>query len=100
MSTLFGSSPAAAATTSTTGDLSKDVALVQPPEDSTSHLAFSPQGDFLAVSSWDKKVRIYQVNEQGQSEGKAAMDFDAPVLGCAWSEVSCAGFEDMSGRLY
>ncbi|KIY02409.1 uncharacterized protein Z520_02547 [Fonsecaea multimorphosa CBS 102226] len=86
MSTLFGSSPAAAATTSTTGDLSKDVALVQPPEDSTSHLAFSPQADFLAVSSWDKKVRIYQVNEQGQSEGKAAMDFDAPVLGCAWSD--------------
>ncbi|KAJ9616379.1 RNA export factor gle2 [Cladophialophora chaetospira] len=85
MSGLFGSA-ASSAPTSTTGDLSKDIALVQPPEDSTSHLAFSPTGDFLAVSSWDKKVRIYQVNEQGQSEGKAQMDFDAPVLNCAWSD--------------
>jgi mRNA export factor len=87
MSGLFGSAASSTAASSTTGDVSKDVALVQPPEDSVSGLAFSPTADFLAVSSWDKKVRIYQVNEQGQSEGKAAMDFDAPVLGCAWSEV-------------
>ena len=87
MSGLFGGGAAAAATTSTTGDLSKDVALVQPPEDSTSFLAFSPSADFLAVSSWDKKVRIYQVSETGQSEGKASMDFDQPVLNCAWSDV-------------
>jgi mRNA export factor len=86
MSGLFGTT-ASAASTSTTGDLSKDVALTQPPEDSTSHLAFSPTADFLAVSSWDKKVRIYQVNENGQSEGKASMDFDMPVLNCAWSDV-------------
>ena len=86
MSGLFGSA-ASSAPASTTGDLSKDIALVQPPEDSTSHLAFSPTADLLAVSSWDKKVRIYQVNEQGQSEGKASMDFDGPVLNCAWSDV-------------
>ena len=88
MSGLFGSTAASAASTSTTGDVSKDVALVTPPEDSISDLKFSPSADFLAVASWDKKVRIYQVNEQGQSEGKAAMDFDGPVLNCAWSEVS------------
>lgn len=88
MSGLFGSTATSAASTSTTGDVSKDVALVAPPEDSISDLQFSPQADFLAVASWDKKVRIYQVNEQGQSEGKAAMDFDGPVLNCAWSEVS------------
>ncbi len=91
MSGLFGSA-ASSTPASTTGDLSKDIALVQPPEDSTSHLAFSPTGDFLAVSSWDKKVRIYQVNEQGQSEGKAQMDFGAPVLNCAWSDVSFISF--------
>jgi mRNA export factor len=85
MSGLFGA-PAATAT-STTGDLSKDAELANPPEDSTSHLAFSPTGDFLAVSSWDKKVRIYQVSETGQTEGKAAIDFEAPVLNCAWSDV-------------
>lgn len=86
MSGLFGQ-PAQAASTSTTGDLTKDITLNNPPDDSTSHLAFSPTADFLAVSSWDKKVRIYQVNEQGQSEGKAQIDFDAPVLSCAWSDV-------------
>lgn len=72
----------------TTGDISKDVALNSPPEDSVSELAFSPTADFLSVASWDSKVRIYQVNDQGQSEGKAAMDFQAPVLTTAWSLVS------------
>lgn len=85
MSGLFGNTAAAA--TSTSGDLSKDVTLSQQPEDSVSDLSFSPTGDFLAVASWDKKVRIYEVNEQGRSEGKAIIDFEAPALGCAWSEV-------------
>ena len=75
-------------TSNTQGDLSKDIALTSPPEDSVAGLSFSPTADFLAVASWDKKVRIYQVTEQGHSEGKAVMDFDAPVLGCAWSAVS------------
>ncbi len=87
MSTLFGSQAATAAPSSTSGDLSKDVALGVQPEDTVSDLQFSPTGDFLAVASWDKKVRIYEVNEQGRSEGKAAIDFEAPALGCAWSEV-------------
>lgn len=83
----FLSAASAGTTSNTQGDLSKDIALNSPPEDSISQLNFSPTADFLAVSSWDKKVRIYQVNEQGQSEGKAAIDFDGPVLSCAWSTV-------------
>ena len=87
MSGLFGSTPPASSSQSTSlGDPSKDIALNQPPEDSISNLEFSPTGDFLAVSSWDKKVRIYQVSERGESEGKAAIDFDGPVLSCAWSQ--------------
>lgn len=74
-------------TSNTTGDISKDVPLASPPDDSISELAFSPTADFLGVASWDNKVRIYQVNDQGQSEGKAVMDFQAPVLTCAWSLV-------------
>jgi mRNA export factor len=87
MSGLFGSA-SSSTPASTTGDPSKDIPLTSPPEDSISDLQFSPTGDFLAAASWDKKVRIYQVSEQGQSEGKAAIDFDGPVLNCAWSEVS------------
>jgi mRNA export factor len=87
---LFSSNTTAAASAApnTTGDISKDVPLSSPPEDSISELAFSPTADFLSIASWDNKVRIYQVNDQGQSEGKAAMDFQAPVLTCAWSLVS------------
>jgi mRNA export factor len=91
MSGLFGNVGAAAATTAatnTTGDISKDVALNSPPEDSISDLAFSPVSNHLAVASWDKKVRIYEINDQGQSEGKALFEHEAPVLNCCWSPVS------------
>ena len=85
MSGLFGSTPS---TNNTTGDISKDVAINNPPEDSISELAFSPQSDHLAVASWDKKVRIYEINNQGGSEGKALFDHEAPVLSCCWSKVN------------
>jgi mRNA export factor len=87
MSGLFGAA-ASAATTNTQGDISKDVALSSPPEDSISEIAFSPQSQHLAVASWDKKVRIYEINQQGQSEGRAAFDHDGPVLTTCWSMVS------------
>lgn len=88
MSTLFGSAAAAQSSASTSGDLSKDIALTDPPSDSVSDLSFSPAANFLAVASWDKKVRIYEVGEDGKSEGRAAIDFEAPALACAWSNVS------------
>jgi mRNA export factor len=94
---LFTGATAASSTPNTTGDISKDVALNTPPEDSISELAFSPAADFLSISSWDNKVRIYQVNDQGQSEGKAAIDFQAPVLTTAWSQVSRNPFPPNSG---
>jgi mRNA export factor len=91
MSTLFGGGASAASASAgaanTTGDISKDVALNQPPEDSISDMAFSPASDHLAVASWDKKVRIYEINEQGLSDGKALFEHEAPVLSCCWSPV-------------
>ncbi|KAJ5909033.1 hypothetical protein N7495_001715 [Penicillium taxi] len=86
MSSLFGSAAtSSAAATQTTGDISKDVPLNQPPEDGISDMRFSPASEHLAVASWDKKVRIYEINEQGQSEGKALFEHEAPVLSCCWS---------------
>ena len=85
MAGLFGTQ-ATANTTNAPGDISKDVAINSPPEDSIAGIRFSPTADFLAVASWDKKVRIYQVGNDGSSEGKAAIDFDGPALACAWSE--------------
>lgn len=86
MAGLFGSA-SSTSQANTLGDLSKDVTLQSPPDDSVSDLAFSPQSEFLAVASWDKKVRIYQIAQNGTSEGKAWFEHDAPVLSCHWSPV-------------
>ncbi len=93
MASLFGTAATAAATANNSlGDISKDVPLVSPPEDSISDLAFSPESQHLAVSSWDKKVRIYEVNNQGNSEGKAMFEHEAPVLSVHWSRVHHSSF--------
>ena len=86
---LFASSNTASATASnnTQGDLSKDVELTSPPEDSVSDIFFSPQSEHLAVSSWDSKVRIYEISESGQSIGKAFYEHQAPALSVHWSKV-------------
>lgn len=89
MSGLFGSAATSSSSAnSTTGDISKDVALTAPPDDGISDLSFSSQSDHLAIASWDKKVRIYEINAQGGSEGKALYEHEGPVLSCCWSKVS------------
>jgi mRNA export factor len=91
MAGLFGSSSSTAATqqNNTLGDLSKDVIVKNPPEDSISDLAFSTQSDHLAVASWDNKVRIYEVLSTGEAEPRAVFEHEGPVLSCHWSKVSC-----------
>ncbi|GJC98871.1 WD repeat domain-containing protein [Colletotrichum higginsianum] len=89
MSGLFGSA-SSSSSSNTVGDLKQDIALSNPPEDSISDLAFSPAqnqaSDFLAVASWDKKVRIYEIAQNGQSEGRHAYEHDGPVLNCDFSK--------------
>ncbi|KAL2073727.1 hypothetical protein VTL71DRAFT_11053 [Oculimacula yallundae] len=85
MAGIFGSAATTTTAANTVGDLSHDVALGSPPEDSVSDLAFSPQSMHLAVASWDKKVRIYEINSTGGSSGKAFFDCEGPVLSCDWS---------------
>ncbi|KAF2164196.1 hypothetical protein M409DRAFT_25539 [Zasmidium cellare ATCC 36951] len=53
---------AAANSKPTQGDLSKD-----PPAYCISDLRFSPTEDYLSVASWDKKVRIYEIANDGPS---------------------------------
>ena len=85
MSGLFGSS---AISNPTQGDISKDVPVKDLPEDSISDIAFSPVQEHLAVASWDNKVRIYEIDGQGNSQGKAMITHEGPVLSCSWSKVS------------
>jgi mRNA export factor len=67
--------------------LSKDVQLVNSPDDSISDLSWSSAGNYLAASSWDGKVRIYDVTQSVTGEGKAMITFDGPALSCSWSRV-------------
>jgi mRNA export factor len=84
---LFGATTPATTGTGAQGDITKDVAVKEPPEDSISGLAFSPTHDYLAVSSWDKKVRIYDIDSQGNSKGLAMWEHDGPALSVTWSKV-------------
>jgi len=83
MSGLFGQSSTAA--TNTQGDISKDVEVPQPPTDSISEITFSPKGNYLAVSSWDNKIRIYGIDDNGRGEGKGAFELQGPALSVTWS---------------
>lgn len=80
----------ASAANPTQGDLKGDVEVANPPTDSVSALRFSPTADYLSVSSWDNNVRIYEVKENGTTEGKAMFPHEGPALDTCWSPV-CSG---------
>ncbi|MCJ1311735.1 RNA export factor gle2 [Agyrium rufum] len=87
---FFGSNSAATTaaqnTANATGDISKDVAISDPPTDGISDIAFSPVADYLSVASWDKKTRLYEIQPNGTSIGKASFDHEGPVLTTCWSK--------------
>lgn len=98
MSGLFGSAGTAASSANTVGDLKNDVAVTNLPEDGITSLAFNPnpadQKDFMAVASWDKKVRIYEVDtNSGQAAGRAAYDHTGPVFSVQVFKVSTSLFQ-------
>ncbi|KAL7272858.1 RNA export factor gle2 [Rhizina undulata] len=104
---LFGgtsaTTAAAANPNSTQGDLSKDVEVTSPPEDSISDISFSSQSEHLAVASWDRKVRIYEISSTGTSAGKAMYEHEAAVLSVVWSKDGTkvvSGGADKAARMY
>ncbi|KAF8583582.1 Poly(A)+ RNA export protein [Ramaria rubella] len=101
MSSFFNTG--SVATTSTNSATSKDVEVADPPPDSVSSLAWSPQADFLAAGSWDNNVRIYEVGANGQSQGKAMYGHEGPVLGVCWSRDGTklfSGGADKAARMF
>eukprot|EP01126_Amoeba_proteus_P037767 TRINITY_DN3912_c0_g1_i17.p1 TRINITY_DN3912_c0_g1~~TRINITY_DN3912_c0_g1_i17.p1 ORF type:complete len:225 (-),score=33.16 TRINITY_DN3912_c0_g1_i17:709-1383(-) len=61
--------------------------IVDPPcTDSVSSLCWHPnainpnQSQFLVAGSWDKQVRLWEVKPNGQTEGRASVSHEAPVL--------------------
>ncbi|ORX91111.1 WD40 repeat-like protein [Basidiobolus meristosporus CBS 931.73] len=84
-------------------NVNKDFEVSQPPEDGISELSFSTQADFLAVSSWDNQVRIYEVQQNGSTVGKAMYNHDGPVLCCKWSKDGskvASGSADKTAKLF
>ncbi|CAM0141748.1 RNA export factor gle2 [Umbelopsis sp. WA50703] len=81
----------------------KDFEVSNPPTDGISGLDFSPQADFLSVSSWDNQVRIYEVQPTGMTVPKAAYSHEGPVLCTSWSKDGTkvvSGGADKAGRMY
>ncbi|KAF7323857.1 Poly(A)+ RNA export protein [Mycena kentingensis (nom. inval.)] len=81
----------------------KDVEVSEPPTDSISSLSFSPQADFMAASSWDNNVRIYEIGPGGKSQGKAMYSHEGPVLSVTWSSDGTkilSGGADNAGRMF
>lgn len=95
---LFGNTAS-----NTVGNPENDTVLSNPPEDSISDIAFSTQADYLSVASWDNKVRIYEIANNGESQGRAMYEHQGPVLSTRWSpdgtKVVSAGC-DNAARLY
>ncbi|KAJ1628570.1 rae1-like protein [Pavlovales sp. CCMP2436] len=73
--------PNAAAPANPNGDL-----LVQNgPTDGISCVKWSPVANLLIAGSWDNQIRCWDVQATGATVPKAAQQFDAPILTCAWS---------------
>ena len=58
-----------------------------PPNDSISSLSWSPTAPFLAGTSWNQEVRIWEVAQNGDSRPHLLYKHAAPVLDCVWSHT-------------
>ncbi|ORY47836.1 WD40 repeat-like protein [Rhizoclosmatium globosum] len=73
-----------------------------PPTDGISDLSFSPAADLLAASSFDNQTRIWEVQGNGSTVPKAAIQHDAPSLCCTWSKDGTklfSGGADKAGKM-
>eukprot|EP01128_Nolandella_sp_AFSM9_P003525 TRINITY_DN1518_c0_g1_i1.p1 TRINITY_DN1518_c0_g1~~TRINITY_DN1518_c0_g1_i1.p1 ORF type:complete len:344 (+),score=71.08 TRINITY_DN1518_c0_g1_i1:265-1296(+) len=57
-----------------------------PPGDGITKLAWSPNGQFLAGSSWDKQVRLWEIDQNGNSQAKAGFAHEAPCLAVTFNQ--------------
>ncbi|KAJ3205858.1 hypothetical protein HDU67_008586, partial [Dinochytrium kinnereticum] len=80
----------------------KDIEVSNPPTDGISDMAFSSQAELLAASSWDNNTRIWEVQQNGSTVGKAMITHEGPALCCTWSKDGTklfSGGADKLGRM-
>ncbi|OCH95461.1 Poly(A)+ RNA export protein [Obba rivulosa] len=99
----FFNSAASSSSVANPAPADKDIEVNDPPTDSISSLSFSSQADYLAVGSWDNNVRIYEVGQSGQTQGKAMYGHQGPVLSVCWNKDGTkvlSGGADNAGRMF
>lgn len=82
-------------------EVTNDVQIPDGPSDTVSALSWSPTADFLAVSSWDNSVRVYEVGNPIQ--GRASYTHEGPALDVCWSGDGTkilSGGADNAGRMF
>ncbi|XP_063729373.1 protein Rae1-like [Symsagittifera roscoffensis] len=66
----------------------KDFLVNQPPDDTLTALRFSPasvSSTFLTSTSWDNRVRCWEINQiAGTANPKAEQVLNSPLLDCCW----------------
>jgi len=78
----------------------KDVEVSQAPSDTITALRFSPNANFLIGSSWDNKIRCWEIQANGTTVPKAEQSHTKPILSCAWhadgTKVFTAGADNQA----
>lgn len=62
------------------------VPIENPPTNVISRVVFGRSRDLLAASSWDKTIRIYDVDESNNGRSKVTFSWSSPVLDCGFME--------------
>lgn len=63
----------------------KDMPVAEVPNDTVSHISWSPTANMFVAGSWNKELRLYQVNDSGVAAMKAGTTHQAPILSTSWS---------------
>ncbi|CAL8089849.1 unnamed protein product [Calicophoron daubneyi] len=101
---IFGSSTSTAA--KTVLGTQKSAEVQSPPSDTVSCVRFSPeciQTVFLAATSWDNRVRIWEVQGTGATIPKAEQMHQGPVMSACWSTDGTKLFSvsaDKTGQMW
>jgi len=93
---MFGSS-------SSQGNPNGDPELSNPPSDTISSVAWSSKANFIVGASWDKTIRCWEVQCQGNqinSVDKAQQTAEAPILCTEWHDVCFLFFFDCIWFIY
>lgn len=83
--------------TTNPNNANKDFDVPGAPDDTVSCLQFAPKANFLAASSWDNSIRVWEVGKQQQTYTDFSLQAvpklqqmaEGPVLSCYWHDVRC-----------